>query len=310
MFRKLNTKTLLVIFVTLLAIVVVMQLFKSKQSDRNFDSQLFTIDTAKVSTIVITPKGTNEEFRLVRSGNQWSLQWKGKSYLADRSITSGMLAEVLATNAERIAGTEKSEWAQFQLSDSSATKVRIEEGTKTVADFRIGKFSFQQPNSMTTYIRLADDEKVYAVNGFMAMSFNRNPDDLRDKTLVDVNSRDITNVSFSYPADSSFTLIHDKNNWKVNNEPVDSARTAEFINTLSHLTSYNLANDAVLQGKQVFTVSIEGKNFKPIQIKAFEADTTVKYIVTSTSNPGTRFSAKGGELMSKVFVGKRNFRKL
>lgn len=309
MFKKLNTRTLLAIFGVLLAIVIVSQLLKSKQGDRNFESQLFTMDTSRVETIVIFPKGSKDEVKLVNADHNWTLQYKGKTYRADQSIPKGMLTELITMRAERIAATEQSEWSKFELSEDSATHVRLELKGKIMADFYVGKFSFQQPNTMTTYIRLADDDKVYAVSGYIAMTFNRNPNDLRDKTLVNVNAGDITKVSFAYPADSSFTLTREKNTWKINGEPADSAKTAEFISGLSRLTSYTFADDAIQPGKQLFTVNIEGNNFKPVQIKAFEADTTVKYLVTSTLNSGVRFDARNGELLSRVFVGKNRFRK-
>jgi hypothetical protein len=268
------------------------------------------MDTSRVDAIVIVPKGSQAEVELVNGDHSWTLQFKGKTYRADQSIPKGILSELISTRAERIAATEQSEWSKFQLSEDSAIHVRLEARGKIVADFYVGKFSFQQPNTMTTYIRLANDDKVYAVNGYMAMTFNRNPNDLRDKTLVNVNAGDITKVSFAYPADSSFTLTREKNTWKINGEPADSAQTAEFMSELSRLTSYTFADDAMQPGNHVFTVNIEGSTFKPIQIKAFEADTIAKYMVTSTLNPDARFDMRNGELMSRVFVGKNRFRKV
>lgn len=182
MFKKLNTKTLLVAFGILLVIVVVTQLFKSKQGDRNFESQLFSIDTAKVSAIIIVPKGGRDEVKLVKSANTWSVQTRGNTYKAEQSIPKAMLNELRSIKAEQITATEESEWNTFELSDTSSIWVRVEEGNKRVADFRIGKFSFRQPSTMITYIRLANDERVYAINGFLAMSFGRNPDELKEKT--------------------------------------------------------------------------------------------------------------------------------
>jgi hypothetical protein len=221
-----------------------------------------------------------------------------------------MLNELMTIKADRVAATEKSEWSQYELTDTSSTRVKVEEGGKITADFRIGKFSFQQPNTMTTYIRLSDGDQVYAVNGFPGMTFNRNAGDLRDKTLVNLRTDDITRITFAYPADSSFVLIRDKNAWKINNkEWVDSTKTAEFLNSIANLSSYDLIDDNIKPGNEVFSVNIEGKNFKPVKLQAFEADTTVKYIVTSTYNTDARFDGKKGDLVNRVFVGKNKFLK-
>jgi hypothetical protein len=311
MFNKLNTKTLAITFGILLIVVIAVQLFKGgKQSDRNFASQLFSVDTAKVSSIIITPKGNPGDIKLVRSGNTWTLVSGGKTYKTEKGIAGAMLNELQHMKADRVVATEKSEWTQFEVTDTTSTRVRVEEGDNLTADFRIGKFSFQQPNTMTTYIRLSDNDQVYAINGLPGMTFNRNTNDLRDKTLVDVNAGDITKITFTYPADSSFVLTRVNNTWKIdNNEWADSAKTAEFITGLAHLISYDLADDAIQQGKEVFSVSIEGKNLKPVKLQAFEADTSIKYIITSTFNEDAHFNGTKNDLASHIFAGKIKFKK-
>lgn len=311
MFNKLNTKTLAIAFGILLMVVIAVQLFKGgKQSDRNFVRQLFSVDTAKVSSIIITPKGNSGDIKLVRSGNTWTLVSGGKTYKTEKGVAGAMLNELQQIKADRVVATEKSEWAQFEVTDSTSTSVRVKEGNKITADFRIGKFSFQQPNTMTTYIRLSDDDQVYAINGLPGMTFNRNTNDLRDKTLVDVNAGDITKITFTYPADSSFVLTRNNNTWKINNnEWADSTKTTEYITQLAHLTSYDLIDDPIQQGKEIFSVSIEGKNFQPIKLQAFETDFSIKYIITSTVNKDTHFDGSKSDLASRIFAGKNKFQK-
>src|SRR5512145_2891390 len=126
MFNKLNTKTLAIAFGALLVLVIAIQLFKGgKESDRNFASQLFTVDTSKVSSIIITPKGNSDEIKLTRSGNTWTFQSKGKTYKPEKGIVGAMLNELLNIKADRVAATEKSEWSQYELTDTSSTRVKV-----------------------------------------------------------------------------------------------------------------------------------------------------------------------------------------
>lgn len=48
----------------------------------------------------------------------------------------------------------------------------------------IGKFAFQQPRSMSTFVKLAGDIDIYEVEGFLDMIFNKTSNDFRDETII------------------------------------------------------------------------------------------------------------------------------
>jgi hypothetical protein len=139
------------------------------------------------------------------------------------------------------------------------------------------------------------------------MTFGRGINDLRDKTLVNVPAQNITRVTFTYPADSSFVLSHNNNQWNIDSEKADSAKTAGFMTTLSRLSSYDIANEASTLGKEAFSVKIEGNSMQPILLKAFESDTIVKYLITSSVNPDVCFKGSQNELMKQIFASKKTF---
>lgn len=307
MFNKLNFKTLLIIFGSLLVLVILTQLFKIRGSERNFNSQLFTIDTAKISTIYIKPKGVSDEIKIIRNGSSWIIDLKGKNLRADINAINGMLSELAGIKADRIAGTDKSQWTEYEVTDS-AIKVRVEQEGKIVADFLVGKFSYQQnPQKFTTFIRKNSEDETYAVQGFLSMTFGRGINDLRDKTLVNSTSQNITRVTFTYPADSSFVLSFENNAWKVGSEKADSAKTAGYISTLSRLSGNEFADEKTIQGKELFSVKIEGNNMQPTVLKAFESDAAVKYLITSSINQDAKFSDSRNELMKQIFASRKAF---
>jgi hypothetical protein len=310
MFKKLNFKTLAILFGVLLVLVVLMQVFKNRGSERNFNSQFISVDSAKITSFVIKARGAKDEIKISKSGSYWTFTNNGKTLKAEKGIMEGMVAEIMNIKAERIAATDKEQWAALEVTDSASTRVKVYEGEKLTADFLVGKFSYQQnPQKFTTYVRPYGEDFVYAVSGFLAMTFNKDVNDLRDKTLVNVNSSDITKISFSYPADSSFILALDKNAWTINGEKADSGKVVEYLNTISHLTSYNFVGESVSQANQAFAVNIEGKNFQPVNIKAFATpDTTVRHIVTSNMNPDARFDGSKSDLLKQVFASAKKFK--
>jgi hypothetical protein len=307
MFKKLNVKWMLILFSILLVLVLLTQFIKNRGSESNFNNKPVDVDTSKINAIYIKQKLATDEIKIVKTGSQWSISFKGKNMKPDQQAIGAILNELANIKVERIAATDKSEWVNYEVTDSASIKVRVEQEGKIVADFIVGKFSYQQnPQKFTTYIRVNGEDEVYATQGFLSMTFGRNVSDYRDKTIVNINPSNISRVTFTYPADSSFILEKAMNVWKIGDVVADSAKTASFINTLAHLNSYEILPEPAPQGKELFSVKIEGNSFQPVQLKAFESDTLTKYVITSTMNPDVQFNGGRGEVFKQIFAYRKN----
>jgi len=308
MFKKLNFRTLLLIFGGLLILVTVMQLLKHSRGERNFKENLLDVDTAKVSAIILISHHEKNEVRIVRNANKWEFKVKDKTYQAEKNTIEDMLKTLTSIKPERIAATEKSEWAKFEVTDTASVRVKVEQNGKITADFLVGKFTYSQYRQ-STYVRLFDENDVYSVDGFLAMVFSKSANDLRNKTLVNINPQDITQLSFQYP-DSSYTLTKDNKGWKMQGEKVDSATVANYINYLATASGGDFVDDFAPSGNPVFTIKIDGKNFNSFEVKAFAADTTNKYVILSSLNPESKFSGGKYNLTNRIFVGQNQFKVL
>jgi hypothetical protein len=308
MYKKLNFKTLLILFSILLTLVLITLYVNKQNGERNFNSNIVNVDTAKISAIYIKPINSPNETKISRNGNSWTFLQNGKNIRTDKQAIMGMIIELSNIKAERVAATEKSEWETYKVTDSTATRVRVEEGGKITADFMVGKFSYQQnPQKFSTYVRLTGEDEVYSVPGYMSMTFGRGINDLRDKTVANFNVANITRITYTYPGDSSFILTAGTNNWKIGENYTDSAKTAQYLNGLANLSSYDMVADNAQTGPLLFTAKIEGNSITPFEIKAFASDSVTKYIVTSDQNPETRFSGANGNIISKVFASQKQF---
>ena len=193
MFRKLNYKKLIIIVAILLVIVVIVELINSGKGERSFKSDLVEIDTSKVSEIYLYPKAEDfEEIKISRLKQGWKVEHEGQAYNADGSVIYNMLTELILLKPERVAANDKLRWEEFEVTDSTGVRIKVYENRKIVADVIIGKFSYQQPSNpyaqrqgkMTTYVRITEEPEVYAVNGFLSMTFNRDINSFRNKNLV------------------------------------------------------------------------------------------------------------------------------
>jgi hypothetical protein len=321
MFKKISIKGLAIIFVVLLALVVLVTLIDKKSTinqNRTFNSQLTDFDSAAVSSIIIFPKLKKEQIQLLKAGKDWNVTVENKKYTADENAVKNIIVSLATLKATRVAAKDKSAWGEYEVTDSAATHVLLKTDKKTVADIYIGKFTYKQPENanpymqqrgiMTSYVRIADKNEVYAVEGILGMSFNRQINDFRKQGFLKSEKENWTKLSFTMP-DESFNLTKQNNKWMVNGLMADSASVASYLGSISWLTSSNFIEESVMESTSPeYTLTIEGDNIpQPIKIKAFRADTANVFALTSSLNEGSYFSAKASGLMDKIFVNKEKF---
>ncbi|NPA36310.1 MAG: DUF4340 domain-containing protein [Chlorobi bacterium] len=317
MYRKFSIKTLAITFGVLLLAVIAVKVSDSFSRGNTLKNVLFDINTDDVTTIRIYPQTEKgKEITLVKNNGLWSVKYNGATYNGDQNLINSLPGQINKLKPLRLAATKKESWKNFQVTDSAATKVVLENNGKVLAGLYIGKFSYIMPKNrmpqqnpymrqpqgkMNTYVRTLDDNNVYAVEGFLGMSFNRSADDFRDKTIISANKNDLTKLTFSYPADSSFVLSKKDNKWFVDDQPADSASVAGYLNKITHLRGRTFADAGVSSFNH--SVKIEGNNMEPVTVQAFVSENGA--VITSSRNKGTIFTDDKKDIVKKLFVSKK-----
>jgi hypothetical protein len=287
--------------------------------NRSFKSNLTHIDTASVTRITIAPRFGKSTIELFKKDQLWRVKIDDRNYTADPSAIKGMLSNLAALRATRIAAKSKEQWTNFEVTDSAATHVIVNAGIKTVANIYLGKFSYQQPKNanpymyqqqgkMTSYVRLSGDRQVYAVDGMIALSFNRDANDFRNRALIKSKKENWNRLEFHSP-EYSFNLTKQDNKWAIDGLPADSATVATYLSSLAWLNSSNFIEEKSLTvSSPAYSLDIEGENMSaPIRIQAFPADSTNGYAITSSLNEGTYFSGNKNNLFGKIFKTRDEF---
>ena len=225
MFRKINIILLGVLFAILLVAVVFVEFLDIQKRNRSFRKDLIEVTFDEVSSNEIKAKASDgKTMKLIKDiNNEWEIEAGNKKYRADQSIAASLVEQLNEMKPQSVVAIGKDRWNEYEVSDSLGTHVRLLSGAKVLADIIIGKFSFSQPRTMTSYVRLADSKEVYGVNGMIGMSFNRNVDSFRDRTIINSSTSDWVKLTFTYPADSSFSLLKIDDKWMVNDQPADTA---------------------------------------------------------------------------------------
>ena len=317
--KKINNKILLLLFLVLAIIAVIMFLNDRKKGERTFKSELFTIDSANVTAITIYPKGKGKgTLDLVKAGKTWEVRYDNRSYPADTMTVQRLLQALHKVTAERVAATDRSGWKDLEITDSSSTRVVVNQGADISADFRVGKVSFSRNNNMQGYggnqnvivkshLRVAGDDRVYVVDGFLSMMFSDQPSMYRNRMVVRFNKNDLTKLTFIYPGDSSFQLNRSGTRWLLNDKPADSVKVENWLSSAANYSSSDFADEKAKPLTFPYTLRIEGNNLKTIEVTGATDAVSKNYFVCSTFNPSATFGGSNSNLFNQVFPGKARF---
>ncbi len=309
MFNKVSNKSLLIIFGVLIIIAAAYIIIESNKGESTFKTDLVNIDTAKVTAISIYPRATDhKEVRIYKEGNKY---WKVKldnnktANVPDNKVKN-LLDMLIKVKPTRVAAQVESKWGEYKV-DTAGTRVKIFEGNDNTLDLIVGKFSFQQPRQMNTFVRLNGENEVYETEGFLDMAFNQKADYFRNNSLINDDQTNWEKLTFTYP-DSSFELVKSGKDWTINGNKTDSAKTATYLRTLSHLSSSSFVDNPPADlGHSNYTLTIESDSLgapgSGTTVISAYGDTSAT-IITSSENNGTYFNGKQNKLTQKIFIGK------
>jgi len=299
-----SNKTLIIILAVLAVIAVIIYFPSGEKTERSFKTNLVDIDTSAVTEIVISPKSMNgKSYKVFKEGNGWKVTLEnGKTAIVPNDKAKRLIEQILTIKPKRLAGRSKSKWAEFEVDDSSATRVIVKEGGSTTLDIMIGKFLFQQPRSVSTYVRLSDDNDVYLVDGFLSMSFNQKPNSYRDNIVIKGDRNIWDKLVFNYSADSSFQMTKVDGKWMSNNTKLDSAKTAKYLSQLSRLTNSNYIDDFNPESKSPdYELIISAHDSTIATVHGYQVDSLL--VVNSSMNKESYFDASKNKFMEKLFIG-------
>ncbi len=311
MSNKKTNRLLIFVLLILLAAVVTNQFIKSKKGERTFKSELVSFTADEVESISIFTKTNDyEAMKMTRNGDDWSLTFRDKQYSADPDMSSNIANDLGKLKADRLVANKKDKWAEFDVSDSTGVRVVVQGAGKELCDVLIGRFSYNQNSQKaSTFVRLSDEKEVYSVEGYLGMVFNRDINSFRNKSLFRGNQNDLTQVSFQYPGDSTFSINKPGNDWMIGEQLADSANTAQYLGELSYLVGSQFIDDFnPLEGTyQAFTATLEGNNMSSVVITGYRNEEG-NSVISSSLNPSSYFDASAGGLFEKVFKSQNLFK--
>jgi hypothetical protein len=307
MLRKVSNLRLIILFGAIVFVYVALKVFRDTGRSKTLRTEIVNIDTSRVTRVVIEKTGIKfEVFRDDQKAWKVTLPENNKSVEATESSVKNALGGLLSIEPSRVATRDPAKWGEYEV-DTSGTRILVYEGSKNTLDLVIGKFGIVGRQQFYTCVRLSDENTVYTADNFMGISYFNDPKSFRNSRFVSFTSSDsVSQISFRYPADTSFVLNLPDSVWYLGSMKADSASVARYISDIRYLSNTNFVDDvepvALLQ--PVFTATIDFKGLKTIKINAYS---NPKYglILHSDFNPANYFSDEA--LATRIFKGKTYF---
>ncbi len=299
---------LLIVFGALIAIYLGNKYF-SGNTNRNFREELTSVDSTKVTQIVILTKDhQSEPIKINKVNNSWEVTNGQITDDANKNGVKGMLLALQSMVPKRLVANSEDKWAQYEVNDSLGTKVKVFNKEHLLADVIIGKFDFNQnTRTASTYVRVAGENETYSVDGFLSSNFNKEFNNFRDGTFLKVEPSYLTGIRYDYLGDSSFVLNKVDSKWQINGTKADSAAVQNYFNGLKNLVKHDFVDDFKQPVLPTYSMTLSGNNMRDITLDAYESGDEI--ILHSSMNTGAYFSKGNLAIFEKLFIDKNHLLK-
>lgn len=299
-------------FLVILTIVITIK--ERKKDPGNFKSDIVNIKPSDITQIEFIPGQSEESYKIKKTDKgEWEIIRETEQFGAQTNLVDDLLYQVTKLKAKQVVAKTSQKWEDYHVNDSLGSRLVLYKDNNVLADLIIGRMTFtqsrnpyQQYPDALSYVRLGNDESVYAVEGMLKMMVSQKPDDFRDGHIVKCETQDLRNIRFTNPGDSSLVLAKADTIWKIGDQKADSLNTQNYLNNLRRFTNRNFASSNIVEGKTpVYELVIEGNNMEMIKVKAFPGEGDSHY-VTSSINKETVFNLDKSEF-ERLFKGKKYF---
>ena len=176
-------------YVILIAVIVALCLYLVlRNPDRaQYDlPKLPGVDASELTKLEVFKEETS--MMLKKDGDVWRIEPEG--YAADTEKVKRMTEAIEALTLDALV-SESQSYGRYDLGNDKKITVRAWTGDKVAREFDLGKAasSFQH-----TFVKLADDDRVFHGRGNFRAKFDQTVDDLRDKTVLSFDRSEIAEI--------------------------------------------------------------------------------------------------------------------
>jgi hypothetical protein len=240
MMRRLGLFAL--IFIVLAALYWLVERPADNRSSQQPERVLSAFEPASITRINITcpDKGS---IVLQRADTLWQVSAPDNdaSHTADSTAVQTLLDALAALTTGSIVSRNSERHALFEVSPDTGLRIDMLESSGTVTGIVIGK---NGPNIFSTYVRAADKDEVYLVDGILQGAASKTLNEWRDKSVFKLDPGLVRTYTLS--GDRSLTLRKSDDTWQSDTgESIDAEATAQAVRTFAGLSAADFAEGSL-----------------------------------------------------------------
>lgn len=301
--KIMNNKILTIIFLSLLSLYVLTRLF-SGRPERTFSSELVQVDTSMVDKIELYPKPEQGEQPLIlqRTDGSWTVTNGKISAPATNNAVTGILGQLSLTKAKRVVAKATDKWKDYEVDEAHGIRVKAYTGDIVLADFMVGRFNFNpQTRQAISYLRLSDEEEVYAVDGFLSMTFGQDINAFRNKQILKLEGDEEVSSLQLQTGEGEIQFQKSGTTWMTDNTPVDSTAMASYLSGLRFVAGNTFVDDFMPAGKIAHTLRIVAGT-EPVTIRAYPSTGgDPDFVIQSSQYPDAFFASDSSGIYQRLF---------
>ena len=183
----------LIVIVVVLAIIYFVIKGTEPKLERGEGSGFEGFTTEGVTKIeIVSPAGENDV--TLERDDVWELSYPIE-YTADDKAIERLFTYLTDMKFVTVVSENPQKQDIFEVTEETGRDIKIYAGDKLVLHFFVGK---TDQTNMNTYIREANSDKVFAVQGNISYVFNRPIDQWRDKAIVSIPENDLQQLEVTW----------------------------------------------------------------------------------------------------------------
>lgn len=237
-----NNKILGLIFFALLGLLIAKKTIL-KPKARSFKQALTSYDAETVDKVTIQI-GKAAMTTLTKDNGQWSASDGTRTVKAKEGSITSLITELSNMKTKQLVSRNAEKWGEYEVDDDKAKKIVLYSGGKKVNSLHVGRFNFnQQTRSGISYARSSDEDEIYALDGFIAMSVAKDFNSFRETGMMGMDKEAIETVALSSEAGERMMSRGLDGGWLMDGVAIDSTKALGYINALVNLTGSEFRED-------------------------------------------------------------------
>lgn len=154
-------------------------------------------------------KRTGETINLHQNGPQWQIT-EPKPFRADPDVVSSMLSTLSSLSSDRTIEEKAAALDQYGLNQPTIELIITDKNKKTTR-LLIGD---DTPAGTAVYAAIAGDARIFALSSYKKNTFDKSPNDLRDKRLLIFESDKVSSIELTAKK-QTIAFGRNKDQWQI-----------------------------------------------------------------------------------------------